>query len=169
MPKIEEVHDISSSSEDEMPELENANEQSNLKLNRAEKKIRKAMAKIGMIPVAGIERVSFKRGKQIFVVNDPEIVKNNDSFVVFGEAKVEDLSQQMAPRMTHTPEVSKSTSSRAPKIEEIEETGDLDESGLEQKDIELVMSQVSCTRRKAVNALRAANGDIVEAIMQLSS
>lgn len=49
------------------------------------------------------------------------------------------------------------------------EDGEVDESGIEPKDIELVMSQVSCSRAKAVSALKSNNNDIVEAIMQLSS
>ena len=49
-----------------------------------------------------------------------------------------------------------------------DEGGDLDESGLEPKDVELVMSQASCSRSKAVKALRANDGDIVNAIMELT-
>jgi len=56
----------------------------------------------------------------------------------------------------------------APKIEEMED-GEVDETGIEPKDIELVMSQVGCSRPKAVAALKANSNDIVEAIMQLSS
>ena len=43
-----------------------------------------------------------------------------------------------------------------------------DESGVEPKDIELVMSQAGCTRQKAVSALKANDGDIVNAIMELT-
>jgi NACalpha-BTF3-like transcription factor len=47
--------------------------------------------------------------------------------------------------------------------------GRADETGLKATDIEMVMSQVRCTRGEAVAALRAANGEIVDAIIQLSS
>ena len=57
---------------------------------------------------------------------------------------------------------------RAGTIPEEDEGGDLDESGLEPKDVELVMSQASCSRSKAVKALRANDGDIVNAIMELT-
>ena len=46
-----------------------------------------------------------------------------------------------------------------------EEEGDVDETGLEAKDIELVMSQAACSRAKAVSALRDNGSDIVNAIM----
>ena len=177
--KVEEINhdgDISSDSDSDMPELENA--QAHSKLNRAEKKARKAMEKIGMKTVPGIVRVTIKRAKSVlFVVSNPEVVKSatGETYVIFGEAKVEDLGAQAqasaAQRFTHTPEVSKigGYSTSAPEIAEEEDTGPIDETGLEPKDIELVMSQVSCSRRKAVNALKIAAGDIVEAIMQLSS
>ena len=37
-----------------------------------------------------------------------------------------------------------------------------------EEDVELVMSQASCSRSKAVKALRANDGDIVNAIMELT-
>jgi nascent polypeptide-associated complex subunit alpha len=178
------VHDISSDSDSDMPELEEQKQNENAtnsKMNRSEKKARKAMAKIGMKPVPGIMRVTIKRAKSVlFVVSSPEVVRsaNGETYVIFGEAKVEDLGAQAqaaaAQRYTHTPEVAKvgGSSASAPKVTEVEEdesAGPVDETGLETKDIELVMSQVSCSRRKAVNALKAASGDIVEAIMQLTS
>ena len=44
----------------------------------------------------------------------------------------------------------------------------VDESGLEPNDIELVISQASVSRAKAVKALRSNNGDSVNAIMELT-
>ena len=43
----------------------------------------------------------------------------------------------------------------------------VDESGVEAKDVELVMSQAGVSRSKAVKALKI-NDDIVNAIMELS-
>lgn len=40
---------------------------------------------------------------------------------------------------------------------------------IEEKDIELVMTQVSCSREKAVESLKNNNNDIVEAIMNLTA
>lgn len=162
-----------------MPTLESA-EMDGMggKVNRAEKKARKAMLKLGMTAVEGIFRVSVKRNKSVlFVVNKPEVYKsgNNDTYVIFGEAKLDDFGAaaaqaQAAQQFTHAaPEVAKvaSSGSNAQQLE-VDESN-IDDSGLDQKDIELIISQVNCSRGKAVAALRAANGDIVEAIMQLSS
>merc|ERR1711948_108172 len=147
------------------------------KQNRAEKKSRKAVAKLGMKPVPGIVRVTVKKSKNIlFVISKPDVHKspNSDTYIVFGEAKIEDLSAQAqasaAQQFTQqTPDTNADPSAEsAPQIEEVDE-GDVDETGIEPKDIDLVMSQVQCSRSKAVAALKANNNDIVEAIMHLSS
>jgi nascent polypeptide-associated complex subunit alpha len=46
---------------------------------------------------------------------------------------------------------------------------DVDEAGLEDKDIQLVMQQASVSRKKAVKALKENDNDIVNSIMALSS
>merc|ERR1719145_446342 len=168
-----------------MPNLEGADgskKEERSKQNRSEKKSRKAVAKLGMKPVPGICRVTVKKSKNIlFVISKPDVHKspNSDTYIVFGEAKIEDLSAQaqasaaqqfaggedssLQGAMKNDPTTTTAT------VEEVEDEGDVDESGIEPKDIELVMSQVQCSRAKAVAALRANNNDIVEAIMQLSS
>ena len=54
-----------------------------------------------------------------------------------------------------------------PAIEEADDD-DQDETGLEPKDIELVMNQAGVSRAKAVKALKNQNSDIVNAIMELT-
>eukprot|EP00929_Paragymnodinium_shiwhaense_P031067 TRINITY_DN1748_c0_g1_i1.p2 TRINITY_DN1748_c0_g1~~TRINITY_DN1748_c0_g1_i1.p2 ORF type:complete len:203 (-),score=86.87 TRINITY_DN1748_c0_g1_i1:85-693(-) len=178
-PKVEEVEadDDDSDSDEEVPKLEGADEkdQERAKQNRAEKKSRKAIAKLGLKPVEGINRVAIRKGRNIlFVIAKPDVFKApaSETYVVFGEAKVEDLSAQAqanAAQQFAAPQAADSAAEAASaKVEDAEE-GEVDETGIEAKDIDLVMSQVSCTRGKAVAALRANNNDIVEAIMHLSS
>merc|ERR1712129_418671 len=96
---------------------------------------------------------------------------------VFGEAKIEDLSaqaqasaaQQFTQQGAVGGDAAAAPAEDGPRVEEVDEAGEVDESGIEPKDIELVMSQVQCSRAKAVAALKSNNNDIVEAIMQLSS
>eukprot|EP00429_Kryptoperidinium_foliaceum_P056680 CAMPEP_0176084794 /NCGR_PEP_ID=MMETSP0120_2-20121206/42434_1 /TAXON_ID=160619 /ORGANISM="Kryptoperidinium foliaceum, Strain CCMP 1326" /LENGTH=170 /DNA_ID=CAMNT_0017418601 /DNA_START=69 /DNA_END=577 /DNA_ORIENTATION=- len=170
MAKVEEVHDgdeESSGTDDEMPNLETAEDSKDGaaagggKQNRAEKKSRKAVGKLGLKPVPGIMRVCIKKGKNLlFVIGKPEVHKaqNSDTYIVFGEARLEDLSAQAqasaAQQFTQAAaggegEGDKSAESGAAKIEEVEDDGEVDESGVEAKDIELVMSQVQCSRAKA--------------------
>ena len=70
--KEAEVHisdESSSESGDEMPTLESAGQEGfDSKLNRAEKKARKAMMKLGMTPVEGVFRVTVKRSKSVLFV-----------------------------------------------------------------------------------------------------
>jgi len=145
------------------------------KQNRAEKKNRKAMQKLGMKPVPDVVRVTVKKSKNIlFAIGHPDVFKSatSDTYVVFGEAKIEDLSaqaQQQAASQFQAPRQGAATVAAMPAVAEEEEGGDdLDESGLEPKDVELVMSQASCSRGKAVKALKANDGDIVNAIMELT-
>ncbi|MGI5414004.1 ubiquitin-like domain-containing protein [Streptomyces chartreusis] len=55
-----------------------------------------------------------------------------------------------------------------PELEDdtIEDT--VDETGIDPKDIELVMAQVNCSRAKAVRALKESGGDLINAIMAAS-
>jgi len=171
--------DDGSSTDGDMPGLEAAGGTGAEagKQNRAEKKSRKAVSKLGMKPVPGIVRVTVKKSKNIlFVIAKPDVHKSptSDTYIVFGEAKIEDLSAQAqasaAQQFTSAPDAGEGKAAEAaPKVEEVEDDGEVDEEGIEPKDIELVMSQVQCTRAKAVSALKANNNDIVEAIMHLSS
>ncbi|KNA07447.1 hypothetical protein SOVF_171810 [Spinacia oleracea] len=144
------------------------------KQSRSEKKSRKAMLKLGMKPITGVSRVTVKKSKNIlFVISKPDVFKSptSDTYVIFGEAKIEDLSSQLqtqaaeqfkAPDLTNV--ISKPESSSMAQDDE-----DVDETGVEPKDIELVMTQAGVPRGKAVKALKAADGDIVSAIMELTN
>ncbi|XP_078445134.1 nascent polypeptide-associated complex (NAC), alpha subunit family protein [Wolffia australiana] len=144
------------------------------KQSRSEKKSRKAMLKLGMKPILSVSRVTVKKSKNIlFVISKPDVFKspNSDTYVIFGEAKIEDLSSQLqtqAAQQFKVPEhvhvAPKPEAAAAARDEE-----EVDESGVEPKDVELVMTQAGVSRAKAVKALKAADGDIVSAIMELTN
>lgn len=56
------------------------------KSNRGEKKFKKAMQKLGMKPITGINRVTIKKGKTVLLyIDDPEILKSptaDNSYIV---------------------------------------------------------------------------------------
>lgn len=56
--------------------------------------------------------------------------------------------------------------SAAAQVDEEEE--EVDETGVRPRDIDLVMTQAGVSRGKAVKALKAHNGDIIGAIMELT-
>merc|ERR1719327_1484361 len=67
------------------------------KLNKQEKKARKTIQKLGMKLQKGFTRVTIKKSKNIlFVISKPDVYKapNSDTYIIFGEAKIEDLSAQ---------------------------------------------------------------------------
>ena len=144
------------------------------KPNRGEKKCRKAMQKLGLKPVTGINRVTMKRAKNmLFIVENPEVLKspNADIYVVLGVAKFEDLSQMAAAPDLENLKTEKPKKDE-PKIETIkeenEEEEDENEGDLNPEDIKTVMDHARATKGKAIKALKSCNGDTVEAILKLS-
>lgn len=187
--------DTESDSDDDVPELEDADDTktnqadtfaaagiqeepvSKAKQSRAEKKARKAMLRLGLKTVTGVTRVTIRKSKNIlFVINKPDVYKSpaGDTHIVFGEAKIEDLSQQaqvQAAEKFKEPEPVKSAISESktePAEAEEDDDEEVDASGIEEKDIELVCQQSNVSRNKAIKALRANDNDIVNAIMELT-
>ncbi|XP_057690256.1 uncharacterized protein nacad [Corythoichthys intestinalis] len=149
------------------------------KQSRSEKKARKAMSKLGLKPVHGVTRITIRKSKSIlFVISRPDVFKSpaSDIYIVFGEAKIEDLSQQAHKAaaekfkvpVTSTPLAPPLPPSLSIKEESEEEEEEVDDRGLEQRDIELVMAQANVSRAKAVRALKHNKNDIVNAIMELT-
>ena len=56
-----------------------------------------------------------------------------------------------------------------PDLEAPEEEGPVDETGVDPKDIDLVMAQVNCSRAKAVRVLKESGGDLINASMSALS
>jgi len=149
--------------------------------SRGEKKARKAMQKLGLKMVPGINRVTIRRPKNILlVVSNPDVYKspNSDCYIVFGEAKVEDLNSQAqanAAQQFQAAETAASSAAQdtikideeAAEEEDEEEDSNIDESNVEAKDVELVMQQANVSRTKAIKALKSHNNDIVDAIMSV--
>uniref|UniRef100_A0A8C2V498 NAC alpha domain containing n=1 Tax=Chinchilla lanigera TaxID=34839 RepID=A0A8C2V498_CHILA len=152
------------------------------KQSRSEKKARKAMSKLGLRQIQGVTRITIQKSKNIlFVIAKPDVFKSpaSDTYVVFGEAKIEDLSQQVhkaaaekfkvpSESLALVPESAPGPQLRPELEEEEEEEEEVDETGLELRDIELVMAQANVSRAKAVRALRDNHSDIVNAIMELT-
>jgi nascent polypeptide-associated complex subunit alpha len=151
--------------------------------NRSEKKSRKAMQKLGMRPVPGILRVTVKKSKNVlFVISKPDVFKSptSDTYVVFGEAKSEDLAQnsqaqaakqfrQPAPTDALPSPAAEAVEDAAPAAAAADVEEVVDESDVNAKDVELVMSQAGCSRAKAVKALKENEGDLVNSIMSLTT
>lgn len=142
------------------------------------------MQKLGMRAVPGVLRVTVKKSKNVlFVIAKPDVFKSptSDTYVVFGEAKSEDVgaaaNQAAAAKQFRQPQAAGVPAMPAVGGEDVDEAEEdvpaleetVDETGVESKDIELVMTQAACSRAKAVKALKENDGDLVNAIMSLTT
>lgn len=148
------------------------------KQTRMEKKSRKALSRFGLKPVDGIVKITIRKSKHLlFSITNPEVFKcpTSDIYIIFGDAKIDDGSSPAAstnytlPNFTQNetptvPVVSKDTVTNSDADEEV-----LDTSDVEERDIQLVMTQCKCTRKEAVMSLRKNNNDLVESIMSFSN
>lgn len=159
---------------------------------KAEKKAKDALLKLGLKPLKDISRVTFrKKNNTILAIEKPEVYKTQGgSYIIFGEAKVEDLTKRYEEAMA-AQEAAAEVNSAVNNLEEnnlassIQEDlkkasledkpadaeGDdeeVDVTGLEESDIAVIMEQTNCSRNKAAKALKEHKGDIVNAIMSLS-
>lgn len=184
--------------DDDVPELETPQNDNNIQQqvdentgaekrveNRNEKKARKMMTRLGLRPVPGIARATLKVGGQgYFFIDIPDVYMNvgvggrsQDTYILFGEARQggDPAAQQAATakgEKVQPPGMSDVSDEQPPSIatkEEEEAPPPPEVDGVEAKDIELVVSQAGCSRAKAIKALQENGGDLVNAIMSLTT
>ena len=181
-PKKEETKPEESKPEESKPEEakpEEAKPEEAKPSGKAEKKVRKALSKLGMTKVEGINRVTMKqKDSYILYVKDPEVFcssQNSNSFIIFGELTFEDherkLAQETIAELKKEGEKLKTVTEKKeePKVEVVPEGEELNEEGLEKEAIETVMTEGKCSRQAAIKALRAHNGDPVEALLDVGN
>jgi len=150
--------------------------------NKAEKKVRKAMEKLNLKPVENVALVTMRRnpGAQIISIPNPQVYKasggqGSETYLIYG--KIGDADDKTKTAGAAAPALPNpnglipdedddvpalSSSSEAP----ASTTGGA--SSFSDKDIQLVMSQANVDREKAAAALKRNDGDIVNAIMELT-
>ena len=146
---------------------------------KAEKKVRKALSKLGMTKVDGVNRVTMKqKDNLILCVKDPEVFtspQSDNTYIIFGELTFDDpekkLSNEALNAMKKEGEKLKTVTEKKEeqKVEVVPEAGELSEEGLDKEAIETVMNESKCTRQQAIKALRAHNGDPVEALLDINA
>merc|ERR1712125_67248 len=151
------------------------------KQSKSEKKARKQIQKLGLKPVPGITRATIKKSKNvIFVIAQPDVFKSpsSDTYVLFGEAKVDDFGQQSGlQKAAESMGTEDTNDDDIPALEEVQNNESTVEevvsaegdSEFSEDDIALVMKQSECvTREQAIDALKKTSGDVVNAIMELT-
>ena len=145
------------------------------------------LSKLGLKPIPGVCKVTIRKSKSIlFVISNPDVYKNpvSDTYIIFGEAKIEDLSQKAqlaaAEKFTQGKDALSSTMAKPDLFaglnqvkknvikEESDDDEEVDDKDFEPKDIELVMTQANATRKQAKRALKKNQNDVINAIMHLT-
>ena len=135
------------------------------------------MVKLGLKPLTGVNRVTVKKGKDFMVsIDDPEILKSENTYVVFGKVNMDDMMGgagrqglndfQPPTSVEEKKEVHATSGETAPQAETSAE--DLNEEGLNPENIKMVMEYTKCTKAAAIRALRETNDDSVNAIMKIT-
>ena len=161
-------------------------------ISRKERAARKEISKAANLkPMPHIKRVTFKRHNgPVFAISNAEVYfdTTSGSYIVYGQPMVETggfgaqaaAAQRMAAEQSaaaSAPGFYDNTNLGAGKVTvqddeeaEGEEAVDaeVDATGLDEKDISIVMDQANVSRAKAIKALRANNNDIVNTIMELT-
>ena len=174
-PKVEESKPEEKKSEEAKPE--EAKPEEPKPAGKAEKKVRKALSKLGMTKVDGVNRVTMRqKDSYILYVKNPEVFsspQNPNSFIIFGELTFEDdekkLKQDTIEQLKREGQQLKTVEEKKeePKVEVVQEGEELSEEGLEKDAIETVMNEGKCSRQAAIKALKAHNGDPVEALLEI--
>jgi len=173
-PAVEEVE------EDDVPELEEIKPDDVAdsgvpiagKQSRSQRRYNKVMAKMGFKPENGINRVTIRKAKNImFAISAPEAYRYpaTDCYVLFGEAIIDDSNQDTQKSTARAFTQGNEAAAAAPAAAADDDNEEVSAEGIEEKDIELVMTQAVVTRPKAIKALRANGNDIVNAIMALTA
>ncbi|KAJ2452602.1 hypothetical protein EV183_002825 [Coemansia sp. RSA 2336] len=154
----------------------------------AEKKARKALSKKGFEQVTGVTNLSVLRKKSpMFSIYSPDVYKNanSDTWIVFGEARVDNLGRMMNPGAQSAARAAAAAASASAvnpnsvladgasasagaSTADADADKEVDETGVASSDIELVIAQANCSRAKAVEALKNNSNDVVNAIMELT-
>jgi len=143
--------------------------------------------KLGFKLQKGFTRVTIKKSKNIlFVIAKPDVYKapNSEAYIIFGNAKIEDMNQTAqnffggadkwgagagaSAGAVGKPAGAATGATMPPIAEETEEDANLDTTGLDPNDIQMTMQQTGASKAKAVKSLRKHNGDMVNAIMDLT-
>ena len=163
--------------DEDVPELEDAEKSEDVAMpqmgaGKQPKRYAKVMGKMGLKPEGNIMRVMIRKDQGIsFAISKPEVYRfpGTNTFVIFGETQIEEAGSdaQKAAARTVTGATEEAPAASAVSGENDDEE-EVDATGLQDKEIDVVMSQANVSRNKAVKALKNNNGDIVNAIMELT-
>lgn len=161
-----------SESADETNKIDN----SKPKQSKHEKRARKMISKLNLKPVVGVNKVILRKTENtLIVIKKPDVYRQqpNGSYIIFGEVTFEDNNQDpcMAALKNCIQDAKKRNKGET--VVPVEEDSDddvkdIDETGIDEKDIQMVMSQANVSRMKAIKTLKRNENDLVNTIMELT-
>ena len=142
---------------------------------KGDKKIKKALLKLGLNKVDGVNRVTIRqKDNYILIVKDPEVYfskESDSSYVIFGEITIEDpdkpKTQNEIGNIAQGPQVTSQNDNK--QVNVVDDDTPVSEDGLDQESITMIIEETKCTRNKAVKALIKHNGDVVNAILEINN
>jgi len=159
--------------------------------SKNQKKAMKALKGTGIKKVDGFQRVVIrKRQGPVFVIESPEVYRTpNGSYVVFGEAveQKQDYAQQLANLgQQQGAEAPAAEADKSPEAIQADLAANVDQlkvkddepevpdnevnlEGLDADSVEMIQQQANVSKAKAATTLRANNGDVVNALLSLTS
>lgn len=148
------------------------------KTGKSEKKVRKALGKLGMTKVENVNRVTIRqKDNYILVVKNPEVYTSSqaeNTYIIFGEITFDDPEKKFAKEeienLRAEGEKLKPKEEEQPKdVEIVDDNEEVSEEGLSEENIQNVMNEAKCTRKAAVKALKSCDNDVVGAILKLAA
>ena len=135
------------------------------KNSRAEKKMKDALLKHGIKPLENVMTVVMRKASQIvWTFSQPDVYCLENVYVVFGEPSMDPTGNAMN---AITPEKVEEGEEKKEETVVVDDAVEADASGLKEDDINVCMQQANVSRARAIEALKAADGDIVTAVMNL--
>ena len=153
------------------------------KQNKGERKVRKAITKLGMVQIPGVNRVTVRqKDNYIFVVKDPEVFRGNqneNTYIIFGELTFEEpdkgIGKETLTKLKETTEGDKikqeESKEEKKNVEIIEDVNEIiSEEGIDVESISMLTDQFKdVSRNKILRVLKKNNNDVVQSILDLQA
>ena len=152
------------------------NDHDDEKGGKGDRKTKKALLKLGLNKVEGVNRVTIRqKDNYILVVKDPQVYSSKEcdsSYVIFGEISMNDENPGTGADLSNITKGPDSTTTTTKPVEIVENEDDnapVSEEGVDPEAIQTVVDETKCSRQKAVKALKKCNNDVVSAILELNN
>lgn len=144
-------------------------------LSQKELNVKKIFEKCGLEEIA-IDSATMGTMKSLYIVNNPVLyrIKNSNSYLLYGDPMdYSSILEQLKESAKDPEKFKKMMEERMQQEEEtvidgentVEET---EEEALNEDDINLIVSEVKISREEAIRALKEANDDVIQALVNLN-